>query len=203
MSCGHPPARRRGGGGSGPRTLSNLLESLRRRKSTDSTLLDVGGGVGVVSFELLSSGIRNATLVEASPAYLEKARAEASRRNCQNRLSTALGDFVALASELEVADIFVLDRVVCCYPDHVALLGKAAGLCRSVIALTYPRDRWFVRALTGFVNFVRRLKGDAFRTFVHPAAALDATLRSAGFQRSDRRGTWTWCADIYAKTARG
>ena len=186
----------------GPDVTTRLvLESLRGRAAPGATLLDVGGGIGVVSFELLSRGIRKATLVEASPSCLEKARAEARRRKFEDRLSVALGDFVALASELDAADIVVLDRVVCCYPDHVALLGKAAGLSRSVIALTYPRDRWWVRAGTGIENLVRRFQGNAFRTFVHPAPALEATLRSAGFQRSDRRTTWIWCADIYAKPA--
>jgi Methyltransferase domain len=184
-------------------TTRLLLESLLRRTSPDSTLLDIGGGIGVVSFELLSIGIRKATLVEASPSYLEKARAEARCQKSEDRLGVALGDFVALASELDVADFVVLDRVVCCYPDHVALLGKAAGLCRSVLALTYPRDRWWVRALIGIENLVRRFKGDDFRTFVHPAAALETSLRSAGFQRSNRRMTGIWCADTYAKAVAG
>ena len=33
-------------------------------------LLDVGAGVGILSFELLAHGLSRATLVDASPAYL-------------------------------------------------------------------------------------------------------------------------------------
>ena len=37
-----------------------------------------------------------------------------------------VGDFVSLASELDDADVVVLDRVVCCDPDYAGLLGRAA-----------------------------------------------------------------------------
>ncbi len=35
----------------------------------------------------------------------------------------------------------------------------------------------------------RRWKGDDFRAFVHPAAALEAIVQEAGFRRLSRSGT--------------
>ena len=51
-----------------------LLAELERWPLEDQKLLDVGSGIGVVSAELAGRGLAGATLVEASPAYLEAAR---------------------------------------------------------------------------------------------------------------------------------
>lgn len=144
----------------------------------------------MVSFELLAAGIGSATLVEASPAYLQAVGAEAQRRKVETRLNLVNGDFVAIADRLSVADVVVLDRVVCCYPDYVALLENALARCRGLLALSYPLDRWYVRVMIGFENLLRRFKGDDFRAFVHPAAALEAIVREAGFRRLSRSSSW-------------
>ena len=179
-------------------TTRLLLGSLRPSAGRGSTLLDVGGGIGVVSFELLAAGIRSATLVEASPAYLEKAGIEAQRRGVDTRLNVVLGDFVAVADSLTVADIVVLDRVVCCYPNYVALLRSAVARCGGMLALSYPLDRWYVRAMIRVENFVRRVRGDEFRAFVHPVTDMEAIVQEAGFRRLSRTATRVWCGDVYA-----
>ena len=180
-------------------TTRLLLSSLRGSALQASTLLDVGGGIGAVSFELLATGIGSATLVDASPSYLQMAGVEAQRRKIETRLNLVLGDFVAVVDRLSVADIVVLDRVVCCYPDYVALLENALAHCRGLLALSYPRDTLYGRAMIWVENLVRRVKGDEFRAFVHPAAALEAIVQESGFRRLSRSSTWVWCADVYSK----
>jgi SAM-dependent methyltransferase len=182
----------------GPDLTTRLLLTSLRRSAGPASTLDVGGGIGAVSFELLAAGIGSATLVDASPAYLEKAGFEAKRRSVGARLKMVLGDFVAVADGLTLADIVVLDRVVCCYPDYVALLQSAVARCRGLLALSYPRDRWYVRAMIWVENLARRVRGDEFRAFVHSAAALEAIVQEAGFRRLSRAGTWVWCADVYS-----
>jgi magnesium-protoporphyrin O-methyltransferase len=180
-------------------TTRLLLDSLRDSALQTSTLLDVGSGIGAVSFEMLAAGIGSATLVDASPSYLQAAGDEAQRRKVETRLNLVLGDFVAVVDGIGVADIVVIDRVVCCYPDYVALMGTALARCRGFFALSYPRDRWHVRAMIWVENLVRRGKGDEFRAFVHPAAALEAIVEDAGFRRLSRKSSWVWRADVYAK----
>jgi 2-polyprenyl-3-methyl-5-hydroxy-6-metoxy-1,4-benzoquinol methylase len=180
-------------------TTRLLLSSLRGSASKTSTLLDVGGGIGAASFELLAAGIDSATLVDASPSYLQMAGVEAQRRKVEARLNLVLGDFAKVVDRLNVADIVVLDRVVCCYPDYVALLETAVARCRSLLALSYPRDTWYGRAMVWVENLLRRVKGDEFRAFVHPAAGLEAIVQEAGFRRLSRRSTWVWRADVYTK----
>jgi len=55
-----------------------LIESLKAEAVEDATLLDVGGGVGVIAQELLDAGAASATCVEASAPYVATATAEAS-----------------------------------------------------------------------------------------------------------------------------
>jgi Methyltransferase small domain len=60
----------------GPRPWTRaLVESLKAEGVEGATLLDIGGGVGVISHELLAAGASSATCVDASAAYLASARA--------------------------------------------------------------------------------------------------------------------------------
>src|SRR5262245_15521639 len=175
--------------------LHSVTSSLRRGDS----LLDIGGGVGVLSFELLSCGLRHATLVDASPAYLDAARSEAERRGLTPQLSCVTGDVVHVDGSIDAADLVTMHRVVCCYPDWTALLGRATTLSGRLLALSYPRDKWYVHGWQGFANLWRRVRGDQVRRFTHPASAMEDYIAAAGFDRVSRRQTRVWCVDVYAR----
>lgn len=185
----------------GPDATSRLLlEALRSRVSSGASLLDIGGGVGVLDFELLASGVRSATLVDASPAYLDAAGGEAEARKIANRLQRVNGDFAALSDGIEFADIVTMHRVVCCYPDHASLLEAATKHARRLFAYSYPRDRWDIRVWLALDNLRRRLLGNPFRTFVHAPAEMEARILHAGFVRIHRSRTFVWSIDVYART---
>ncbi len=61
-------------------TARLLLDAVKAAGVEGATLLDIGGGVGVAQLELLAAGLRSATDVDASSAYLDVAREEAQRR---------------------------------------------------------------------------------------------------------------------------
>src|SRR5919108_3737242 len=65
--------------GVGP-TTRRLIEGLADASLLDGSLLDIGAGVGSLTFELLQRGCRQAVIVEASAAYADTAAAEAARR---------------------------------------------------------------------------------------------------------------------------
>jgi 2-polyprenyl-3-methyl-5-hydroxy-6-metoxy-1,4-benzoquinol methylase len=174
-----------------------MLTELRSWPLQGGDLLDVGGGIGIISMELADAGVATATVVEASPAYLEVARHEVGSRYGSRPTQFVLGDFAVVAPTLAAADVVTLDRVVCCYPDAEVLLRCVAARARRLVAFSYPRDRWYMRTLTAVQNFWRRLKGNAFRTFVHPSRRMAALLEAAGFVRAARRGTAVWVLDIY------
>ena len=177
-----------------------LLDAVRRATlPAEPSLLDVGGGIGVIHHVLLDGGFGRATQVDASRAYLDVAEAEAERRGHQARVTFAHGDFHALAPATPAADVVTLDRVVCCDPDFAGLLGAAADHARHVVALTYPHDRWYTRLFVRVVNLVRRLRGAPFRAYIHPPAALAAVLEGRGLRRRWAGGTVVWKAEVFER----
>lgn len=177
-----------------------LLTELRRFPLQDKRLLDIGGGIGILGAELAADGVAGATLVEASPAYLETAQQEVRPRYEPRPTEFHLGDFALIADTLPDADVVTLNRVVCCYADATALLQTAALRTSETLAFTYPRDRWHIRAVVALQNFLRRLMRDPFRFFVHPVQKMDATLENAGLTRSARRETFLWAIDLYRRS---
>jgi 2-polyprenyl-3-methyl-5-hydroxy-6-metoxy-1,4-benzoquinol methylase len=180
-------------------TTQLILAELRRSSLEGQRLLDVGGGIGVIGRELAGKGVAAATLVEASPAYLEVARREVESQYGSRPTQFILGDFAMIADNLPDADVVTLDRVVCCYPDALVLLRQAAARARRVLAFTYPRDRWYVRIVVALKNLWRRLTGKSFRTFVHPPHLMDATLEAAGLVCDAQQRTLVWALAVYRR----
>lgn len=184
----------------GPGVTTRLLrDGLVAAKLLNGTLLDVGTGIGALTFELLERGVTHAVGVDASRAYLASAEDEASRRGRSQATTFIHGDFVAVAAGVPDADLVTLDRVVCCYPSHQSLLAESLRHAGRGFALSYPRDRWFVKVVVRVENAARRLAGNPFRTFVHPVAEMQQVIGSAGFELVSRSQTRTWAADVYAK----
>jgi SAM-dependent methyltransferase len=180
-------------------TTRLLLAGLAQAGAEHGTLLDVGSGVGTLTFELISRGIASAVGIDLSSAYVATAANEASRRGQLTSTRFVQGNFVDLASELPSADIVTLDRVICCYPDCGGLLDESLGHADRYVALSYPRDLLYVRAWVTFQNVMRQMLRDPFRTFVHSAEAMENRIRRAGFVLVNRSYTLTWCADVYTR----
>src|SRR5712691_1096182 len=117
-----------------------LVAYLTGRGVAGDSVLEVGGGIGVIQLELLKAGATRATNVELSPAYDSLAGELLAKARLEGQVERRVGDFVEVAKELEPADDVVLHRVVCCYPDVEALVGAAAGRARRCLVLTYPPD---------------------------------------------------------------
>jgi magnesium-protoporphyrin O-methyltransferase len=109
---------------------------------------------------------------------------------------------VAVAPQVPAATLVTLDRVVCCYPLFEPLLQQAVRHAEVAIALSYPRDRWFVRLGLWFENLVRRAKGNGFRTFLHDPSAMQQVIERGGFRLVTRRSTATWVADVFVRQSR-
>lgn len=184
--------------GPGP-TTRMLADGIAQSGALSGTVLDVGSGVGGLTFALLDGGATSAVAVDASTAYVGAARDEAVRRGQANAIRVVHADFVDMAPQLPSASIVTLDRVVCCYPSCEPLLEAALGHAERCLALSYPRDVWYMRLGMTLENGQRWLARNNFRTFVHPIAKIEATIRRAGFRLSRRRRTWTWSADIYLR----
>jgi SAM-dependent methyltransferase len=184
--------------GPGP-TTRLLQDGIARAGVLTGTLLDVGSGVGSLTFGLLERGITHAIAVDASSAYNRVARQEAERVGRADALQFIHADFVSVAAELPVTTLVTLDRVVCCYPSYEPLLDAAIRHAGRCLALSYPRDVWYVRFGVTLENGLRRLTKKSFRTFVHPVDRMERMIRAAGFNLSSRCETWMWSVDVYTR----
>lgn len=183
---------------SGPdRSTRALLDMIGRYRVSDATVLDVGGGIGVIDLELLRAGAARAVLVDASAAYLDIARQEAQRGGLTDRMRFVQGDLVARADEITAADIVTLDRVVCCYPDVEALVGATAARAGTVYGLVLPRDRWLIRVGIRLVNLGFRIRRRAYRAYAHANPAIDESLAAIGLRPRHEGGTFFWRVVVY------
>jgi len=179
------------------RELLNAIEAASI--PVDSTLLDVGGGVGAIHHHLLERGFARATQIDASSALLAAAAEEVERLRHDGRVDLRRGDFHTLAVELPPMDVVTLDRVVCCDPNFEAMLGQAAAHALRLVAFTYPRPRWIVRVFVNVGNSLRGLFGQTFRAYVHPPAAMAAVLERNGLRRRWAGGTFIWAAEVFER----
>ncbi|MGE5073784.1 MAG: class I SAM-dependent methyltransferase [Anaerolineae bacterium] len=176
-----------------------ILDAIRSQHLHDATLLDIGGGVGAIHQELFQDVISSATHVDASRAYLNAAEQEAARRGHAEQVRFLQADFTDVASELPPADIVTLDRVVCCYPDFRSLLTAAAGRSRRLLAMSYPRETWYMRIGLGVIDFFQSLRRDPFRVFLHPIHEMDAVLAAGGMQRVSIKRLFVWEIALYSR----
>jgi tRNA1(Val) A37 N6-methylase TrmN6 len=184
--------------GPGP-TTRLLRDGLATAGLTRGALLDVGAGLGGLTLDLLDLGMTRAVVVEASSAYLDAASEEAARRGRSASIQFVHGDLLALPNQLTPSTVVTLDRVVCCYPFYGPLLDQALRHAERGFAFSYPRDRWYVRIVVWFENAMRKRRGNAFRTFVHPVARMQQLIEQAGFELVNRLYTVAWAADVFVR----
>lgn len=168
--------------------LMALLEPV----SSGSSVLDIGCGIGALGTALLTKGAGQGTFVDVSSAYLAAAREVAAEAGLGERAAFYQDDFATSARPYLQANVVVLDRVVCCYPDAAALLAKAAQHCRGTLVFTYPRPFWFVRLFRAFCAFGMRLSGREYRFFLHDPALLLRAATGAGHVIVASRPVGVW-----------
>jgi SAM-dependent methyltransferase len=182
------------------RTTRLLRDGLLQAGQVDGVLLDIGAGIGALTFELLEAGATRAIAVDASPAYIATASREAARRNRLDAIQFIRDDFLDAAPQIPSAAFVTLDRVVCCYPAAVPLLTEALRHADRRFAFSYPRDLWYARVWNAILNGKRRLTGSPFRTYIHSASRMAQVITGAGFRLVSHRGTWEWSVDVYARS---
>jgi magnesium-protoporphyrin O-methyltransferase len=180
--------RRKGLGGASRR----LVELVEGRGIAGASVLEIGGGTGTLQIELLERGAERSTNLELSPGYEREARRLLEERGLRGRVDRRVVDVVAEPDAVEGADLVLLHRVVCCYHDYEALLATAAEKARRVVAFSFPPDQAVARLAVGLLNLGQRLRGSAFRSFVHPERAMLDAVVSNGFRVTElkRAGVW-------------
>jgi magnesium-protoporphyrin O-methyltransferase len=177
-----------------------LVDGLTAGGVEGLTVLDIGAGVGAAHQALLAAGAAAVTDVDGSAAYVAVAREEAERIGTADRVTYEVGDFVELASSVAPADLVVLDRVICCYPQMEQLVRASLAHARLRYGLVYPRDSWWIRAGFAVLNGIARLVRVRTRAYIHRTAAVEAIIREAGFVPRLSRWSLVWQVVVYERS---
>jgi magnesium-protoporphyrin O-methyltransferase len=169
-----------------------LAEALESAGVTGRSVLEVGGGIGGLQIELLEAGADRATNVEIIDTYERVAEALIAEHDLGGRVERRIADFGAGAAETPAADLVILHRVICCYPDAGALMDAACTHARERVAITIPRESAWIRLGSGMANVWFRMRRIGFRTYVHPLDAMLAVAGSRGFQVADHERGALW-----------
>lgn len=173
-------------------TATKMADFVTDQAVEGATVLEIGGGVGGLHVELLRRGASRATNIELSTAYEGEAARLLAESGLTDRVSRRNADLVADPAAAPDADIVVLHRVVCCYPDFPALLGVAADHARRMLVFSYPRPRLLTRAETAVENLGYAVRGRTFRTFVHSPEAMLAVLADRGLTPVSGARNFRW-----------
>ena len=176
-----------------------IIESLKKLPLKGQSLLDIGGGVGQITFELEKAGVDKVTHVDLSSAYLKTFLEEVEKRNMADRVETMLGDFVDLHEEVTASDLVTLDKVICCYEDYEHLIDYSSAKAKRWYAYTVPRDVWWVKAFQRMGVIIQKIRKDPFRPYFHPVAQIEARLENAGFKKIDQRFKREWMTCVFER----
>lgn len=172
-------------------TARVMLNLLRTRGIEGDRVLEFGGGVGGLSLELVKAGAASAVNVELSASYREAASALALEAGLEGRVELRAGNAIDLAAEIGIADIVLMNRVVCCYPDGNELMDAAIAGATKLLVVSFPSIHPGSRLVFGVDNWLRARRGSEFRTFVHPRSTF-ARPEAAGFKEIYHRNRPIW-----------
>lgn len=181
------------------KTTRWMIDAIKAEGVAGMRLLDIGGGVGAVQHALIEAGVKEATDVDASKAYIRAAGDEANRRGFAEQIQLLHGNFIDLAPQIPPSDIVTLDRDVCCYPDMENLVELSAVRAKKLYGLVYPRDTWWVKIGIAILNLFIRLQRKPFRTFVHPTRDVETIVRRHGLRCKFFRQTLVWQVVVYGR----
>jgi methyltransferase family protein len=167
------------------------VDLLKEQGVGGLTLLEIGGGIGAIQIELLKAGLARAISVELTPTYEASATELLREAGLEDRVERRVMDFVDAGSDVGQADIVVMNRVICCYPDLPRLAGAAADHTRGTLVMSFPKERWWTGALMWMANAGMGIARREFRIFLHPLAQILATGEQHGLKLSiDRPGVF-------------
>ena len=169
-----------------------IVDFVRGRMSPGYGVLEVGGGIGEIHLELLRDGAARVLNVELATQYETVASELIRERGLGDRVERRLGDFVREASDIPAADVVVMNRVVCCYPDADALVGAAADHARRFLVMTFPVDRWWIRWGLAVTNTFLALRGGGFRAYAHATRGVLSSAQRHGLRLTEHRRGLLW-----------
>ena len=180
------------------KTTSLLLNAIKKETIEGFSLMDIGGGIGVIQLELLKANIKSSTDVDASNAYIKVAKSLLKDNGYENT-QFIHGDFNDKINELEKHNIVTLERVVCCYPYIEDLIDNSTSKAISYYGLVYPNDGGLSKFLNKLAHFYFWLKKNPFRTHIHSEIMMHKRIEKNGFNRIYYMKQFPWNVALYKR----
>ena len=182
-------------------TSKRIFDFIRERGVEGKTLLEVGGGIGAIEIELLKAGMARAINVELTPTYEAAARELLAEAGLTDQVERRVMDFAEAGPEVEAADVVVMNRVICCYPDMPKLASAAAEQTGEVLVMSFPNRRWWTRLGLTVANLGFRVVRMQFRVFLHSPELIQAAVQQQGLRsRFNERGL-LWQVNAFERIA--
>jgi hypothetical protein len=118
-------------------TARKMVEFLQGLGIEDASILEIGGGVGEIEIELLKAR-RGPRTWNSPPPTSTRRTSSPSWQGSKGASTGASTISPRIPGAVAPADLVVLHRVVCCYPDYERLLGAAADHARRALVFSYP-----------------------------------------------------------------
>jgi SAM-dependent methyltransferase len=182
------------------RHARKIVEALAVRGLAGASVLEVGGGIGGLHVELLRRGAARATDVDIAAAYITAAQSVAERLGLREQVEYHQADFASTAGDLPPADIVVMHRVICCYPDMPTLIAAAAGHAGRLLALSFPHGAWYMRLGQRIFNAGLWMQRSGYRFYVHDPAAIQRVAAAAGIKPVQEIASWPWRIALFERT---
>ncbi|MGH7759932.1 MAG: class I SAM-dependent methyltransferase [Candidatus Dormibacteraceae bacterium] len=173
-------------------TSKRIVELIKYRGVEGKTILEVGGGIGAIEIELLKAGVTRTVNVELTPTYETAAGELLVESGLGDRVERLVMDFAEAGVEVQPADVVVMNRVICCYPDMPKLAGAAADRANGMLVMSFPNRCWWTRLGLTLANFGFRVIRLQFRVFLHPPAQILAAVEQRGFKTSFNQPGLLW-----------
>ncbi len=176
-----------------------LVEVLRAQGVAGASVLEVGGGAGGLHLELLRAGAGHAVDLDLAPAYLKVASETAAALGLGDAVEHRLHNIAEEPQAVAPADIVVLNRVVCCYPHMEKLVRPAAERAQRLLALTFPRDAWWVRWPGQVMNAGLWLFRNDYRLYLHPPPDIYALAAACGLSPIHQSFSGLWQIAVFQR----
>lgn len=163
-------------------TSRRIVDFLQSQGVEGRTVLEVGGGIGAIQIELLKAGALSAVSIELTPTYEDVAADLLREARLADRVERRVMDFAQAADQVGSADLVILNRVICCYPDMPRLAGASADHTRQLLVMSFPRQTWWLRIGLEIGNALLWLMRREFRAFLHPPTQIIATTERHGLE---------------------
>jgi SAM-dependent methyltransferase len=180
-------------------TAEAIANAVTGQGFAGSTVLELGCGLGALTFELIRRGASSAVGVDLSPRMIHLANSLANEEGLSHSVTFQLGDGASL--RLPRSDVVILDAVICCYPDVTSLVDNSSSAAGRYYAISIPDDKRFATMLLRFLLPLQTVifRRSSFRFFVHPGRQIRERLEGRGFRLMSKSSVgWFWSVLVFA-----